>query len=383
MSFACVGIRCPQCTRRDTSSGGEPFGDEAAAFARSLCFQRDVEIEVETVDKNGTFLGSLFLPDRRNYGVALLEEGLAKRVQPAADRCMCGAELAAAEDAAKAAGRKLWENYSAEADEAAAAAAAAAALAEQEPIPDEAKQVVEVELTEIVDGAHFYAHVAGDSNVASLQTKLKASCSKSTPADVDFEPKLGSTCCALFTDGEWYRCKVVSRTATEFTVFFVDYGNKDVVPRNRLKPLDPSLGTHLLSPQAVECRLAYLIASPATDGADGEEAALALQEHAWGKPMLARVEDRNAGVLLVTLIDPAQLNINEALVGQGLLRVSKSAEKRAMPLVRKLQEKEQAAKTGRLGMWRFGDIEEDDDYEFGMRHREREAATATGNAWKK
>uniref|UniRef100_A0A7S2GFY6 Uncharacterized protein n=1 Tax=Haptolina brevifila TaxID=156173 RepID=A0A7S2GFY6_9EUKA len=381
VSFACIGIRCPQCARRDTGSGGEPFGEEAAAFARQHCMQRDVDIEVETVDKNGTFLGSLFLSDKRNYSVALLEEGLAKRVQPAADRSTCGAELATAEETAKAANKALWENYSAEADEAAVAAATAAALAEQEPTPDEQKQMVDIELTEIVDGAHFYAHVAGDSNVSSLQTKLAASCSKSGPADAEFEPKPGQTCCARFTsDNEWYRAKVVSRSGAEFTVFFVDYGNTDVVSRDRLKPLDPSLGIQLLSAQAVECRLAHMIASPATDQADGEEAAIYLSQVAWGKPMLARVEDRNAGVLLVTLIDPVdQSNINEALVEAGLLRVAKTFEKRAAPLVRALREKELLAKKGRHGMWRFGDIEEDDDFEFGMRNRENPAA----NPWKK
>lgn len=388
ISFACVGIRCPQCTRRDTGSGGEPFGDEALAFARGLCFQRDVDIEVETVDKNGTFLGSIYLGDKRNYSAAILEEGLAYRVQPAADRSTCGSELAAAEEVAKGKGIKVWENYSAEAEEAAAAAAAASALAEQEPVPDEQKQVVEVEVTEICDGARFYAHVANDSNVASLQTKLAASCSKSSPADADFEPKVGHTCCARFTaDNEWYRAKVTSRSGGEYTVFFVDYGNTDVVKKDRLKPLDPTLGTQLLSPQAVECRLAYLTASPASDGADGEDAAHYLSDHAWGKPMLARVEDRDSGVLLVTLIDPGppQANVNEALVSNGLVRVAKVVDKRAGPLVRSLREKEEAAKSARAGMWRFGDIDEDDDFEFGMRHREKEQATTTAkaNPWKK
>ena len=385
ISFACVGIRCPMSARRDTGAAGEPFGDEAAAFARGLCFQRDVEIDVETVDKNGTFLGVLHLSDKRNYGAALLEAGLAKRVQPAADRCSCAAELATAEDGAKAAGLKVWENYSAEEDEAAAAAATAAALAEQEPIPDEQKQVVQLELTEIVDGAHFYAHVANDTSVAALQEQIGASC-KRPLADSTYEPKAGHTCCARFTvDNEWYRAKVVSRAATEFTVFFLDYGNTDVVTRDRLRPLDPSLGPQALSPQAVECRLAYLVAQPANDRAEGEEAAHALSDAAWGKPMLARVEDRDAGVLLVTLIDEAKANINEELVTQGLLRVAKSFQKRAAPLVASLREKEAAAKASRAGMWRFGDIEEDDDFEFGMNRvkQQQAAAAAAPNAWKK
>lgn len=380
VGFACIGVRCPQCTRRDTGGGGEPFGDEAAAYARGLAFQREVEVEVETVDKNGTFLGSLYLPDKRNYAVALVEAGLAKLVQPAADRCACAAELAAAEQSARSSNLQLWANYSAEAEAEEAAAAAATALAEQEPTPDEQKQVVELELTELVDGVRFYAHVAGDTAVAALQEQLAKSC-RGASLDAAFEPKPGQTCCARFTvDNEWYRAKVVSRTATEFTVFFLDYGNTDVVARDRLRPLDPALGPQALSPQAVECRLAYLIASSPDDGADGEEAAHALSDAAWGKRMVARVEDRDSGVLLVTLIDDAQVVVNNSLVSEGLLRVAKTADKRAAPVVNKLRELENAAKSSRKGVWRFGDIEEDDDFEFGMRHRQ---VAPTSNAWKK
>merc|ERR1711865_589740 len=116
--------------------------------------------------------------------------------------------------------------------------------------------------------------------------KLAASCGKSGPADAEFEPKKGQVCCARFTaDDEWYRAKVTSKAGAAFTVFFVDYGNTDVVTRDRLKPLDPSLGTQLLSPQAVECRLAHLIVSSSDDKADGEEAAIFLSDKAWGKSM--------------------------------------------------------------------------------------------------
>ena len=57
ISFACAGLRCPKCARRDTGADEEPFGNEALAVTRSMCLQRDVEIEVESVDKSGTFLG--------------------------------------------------------------------------------------------------------------------------------------------------------------------------------------------------------------------------------------------------------------------------------------------------------------------------------------
>jgi len=131
--------------------------------------------------------------------------------------------------------------------------------------------------------------------------------------------------------------------------------------------LDPTLSPQAVSPQAVECRLAYLIVSSPDDEADGLDAATALGDAAWGKPMLARVEDRAAGVLLVTLFDDKQVNVNESLVKEGLARVEKKPPKRAAPLVKGLYEKELVAKTSHIGMWRYGDVEEEDAPEFGVR----------------
>jgi staphylococcal nuclease domain-containing protein 1 len=39
--------------------------------------QRDVEIEVDTVDKSGGFIGALFVNKTENAAVALVREGLA------------------------------------------------------------------------------------------------------------------------------------------------------------------------------------------------------------------------------------------------------------------------------------------------------------------
>lgn len=89
---------------------GEPFADEALSFTRLSFLQRDVEVEVETMDKVGTFLGSVTLPGPRpvSLGLALLREGLAK-LQPFFDyeSKPGGRELKAAEDAAKAARLKV------------------------------------------------------------------------------------------------------------------------------------------------------------------------------------------------------------------------------------------------------------------------------------
>ena len=111
----------------------------------------------------GVFNGTLILPDKRNLPPVLLEAGLASRF--GADRSV-HADLVLA----KAAGLKVWADYS---EEAAAeeVAANAANASEMEPIPDAHKQRVELTLTEIADGAHFHAHVAGDDTVARLHAK--------------------------------------------------------------------------------------------------------------------------------------------------------------------------------------------------------------------
>ena len=61
IAFSPSGVRCPQ---RGGAQGGvtreeEPYWEEAAAFTRAHVLQRDVELEVESVDKAGTFLGTL------------------------------------------------------------------------------------------------------------------------------------------------------------------------------------------------------------------------------------------------------------------------------------------------------------------------------------
>ncbi|KAL8148692.1 hypothetical protein AgCh_005884 [Apium graveolens] len=62
-------VRCPG---RDA-----PFFSEATELVRRIIMQRDVEIEVETVDIFGTVLGSLLVSES-NVAVTLLEHGLAK-----------------------------------------------------------------------------------------------------------------------------------------------------------------------------------------------------------------------------------------------------------------------------------------------------------------
>ncbi|CAG8747460.1 4242_t:CDS:2, partial [Cetraspora pellucida] len=76
LTFVLSGIRCPRPGRTPTDKS-EPFATEALEFATRKVLQRDVEIEVENVDKVGGFIGSLWLNKTENFATLLLQEGLA------------------------------------------------------------------------------------------------------------------------------------------------------------------------------------------------------------------------------------------------------------------------------------------------------------------
>nr|XP_043632985.1 ribonuclease TUDOR 1-like [Erigeron canadensis] len=100
IAFSLSGVRCP--------GREECYSDEALSLMRRKLMQRDVEIEVETMDRNGTFLGSLW-ESRTNAGVTLLEAGLA-RLQTSfrRDKIADAHLLAQAEQLARNQKLKIW-----------------------------------------------------------------------------------------------------------------------------------------------------------------------------------------------------------------------------------------------------------------------------------
>lgn len=75
-----IGIRAPRNAPppgRAVKEKPEPFGPEAAEFSTRRYMQRDVEIEIESTDKVGGFIGSLYLNKNENAAIELVKEGLA------------------------------------------------------------------------------------------------------------------------------------------------------------------------------------------------------------------------------------------------------------------------------------------------------------------
>ncbi|MBA0805899.1 hypothetical protein Gohar_005386, partial [Gossypium harknessii] len=188
IAFSFSGVRCPG---RD-----EPYSDEAIAVMRRKIMQRDVEIEVETVDRTGTFLGSLW-ESRTNMAVTLVEAGLAKlQTSFGADRIPDAHLLEQAEQSAKRQKLKIWENY-VEGEEVSNGSA---------PVENKQKELLEVVITEVLNGGKFYVQTVGDQRVSSIQKQLASLNIQEAPVIGAFNPKKGDVVLAQFSmDNSWNR----------------------------------------------------------------------------------------------------------------------------------------------------------------------------------
>ena len=119
ITFLLGGINCPKSARSGpggvTTGADEPYCHEAAAFTRKHVLQREVEIEVEGLDKMGNFIGYLFVPQEgggraQNLSELLLEQGLAT-LHFTAEKSSHYSSLHSAEQRARNAKRNIWTNY--------------------------------------------------------------------------------------------------------------------------------------------------------------------------------------------------------------------------------------------------------------------------------
>ena len=413
VSFALAGTRCPQPPRSSDSApadrGAAADAGASLAFARRHCMQRDVEIEVDAVDKAGTFLGNLYLVggdgSRAELGEWLLREGLGSlhpSYRPEAHAN--GARLTMAMDAAKRARVGMWRDWSPEAEAAKAAAAARARdAAESAPNALKPAERVTLLLTEVVHGARFFAQTSADAEKAeAMHARLNGDETRGVTDDASFRPKRGSTVAARFAgDDAWYRAVVVEQAKGVDAdgvalVHFGDFGNSERVPATRLRAIDPSLAFHAVPPLAKLCALSGVKApSPGADYAG--DAARALGDLAGGRLTPSRVDrafaapakpwDADSSVeWLVTLgVDLADsgkdasfgegagsdgsdeeasprgvvVSANETLVAEGLCRVDRGFG--APELRERLTAAQERARADRAGMWEYGDVDSDDE----------------------
>lgn len=396
LTFVLSGIRAPR-SARNANEKAEPFGQEAHDFANRRCMQRDVEIDVENTDKVGGFIGTLYI-NRENFAKLLLEEGLATVHAYSAEQSGKSTELFAAEKKAKDARKGMWHDFDPDAPSSAAndppdetapsSSATATAAAETSGSPAKQEDYRDARVTH-VDPATctLKVQLVSTSTTTALDALEKTfrtfHLSPPTSSSIlPSPPKTGELVSARFSvDGEWYRARVRrnDRETRRADVLFVDYGNTELVPWDRLRPLTlDKFGPHVLPAQAVDAVL---------DGlrwpARGEylaDAVQFLEDRLGGREVVLRVHGKTTAAdagsgggsgssssgsnngLRVTVFE-GEVDVNEEIVGEGLAMVATAAAAAGAGAgaasAKGLKEKEGEARRERRGVWEYGDLTED------------------------
>jgi len=373
LTFVLSGIRTPK-PARPSGEAAEPFGQEALEFANRRTLQRDVEIDVENIDKVGGFIGTLYV-GRENFARALVEEGLAEVHAYSAEQSGNANELFAAEKKAKEARKGMWHDWDPskeeEAEEAAAPSNGTNGEA-AESIPRK-KDYRDVMVTHVDEAGKLKVQQIGTGTGAltELMNAFKSfHLNKANDQPLAGPPKVGDIVAGKFTlDNEWYRAKVrrVDREGKKVDLTYLDYGNSETVPFSRLRPLtQPQFSTQKLKPQATDAVLSFL--QLPTSQQYLRDTVDFIAEQTDGRQLVANVDYVGPdGTLYMTLLDPKvstkmEESINAEVVREGLAMIPsklKGWERASAETLSSLGGLQEEAKKGRRGMWEYGDLTED------------------------
>uniref|UniRef100_A0A6Q2YV32 Staphylococcal nuclease domain-containing protein n=1 Tax=Esox lucius TaxID=8010 RepID=A0A6Q2YV32_ESOLU len=359
ITFLLAGIECPRGSRNipGNTQVAEPFSDEAMAFTKELVLQREVEVEVESMDKAGNFIGWLHI-EGVNLSVALVENALSK-VHFTAERSSYYKTLASGEEAARLRKEKIWANY------------------EEKPV-EEVVHVSEekertanyraVYVTEITDAMHFYTQdVETGTQLENLMETMRSEIASQPPVEGSYAARRGDYCIAKFADGEWYRARVEKvESPAKVHVFYIDYGNREVVPSTRLAVIPPAFSTRTLAAQATEYAFAY-IQVPQDEDVRAEVVDNLVRD-IQNTQCLLNVEYSGASCPHVTLqFADSKDDVGLNLVKEGMVMVEVRKEKHLQKMVTEYLNGQDSAKSARLNIWRYGDFRDDDADEFGYK----------------
>ncbi|CAI5775017.1 Tudor domain containing 1 [Podarcis lilfordi] len=165
-------------------------------------------------------------------------------------------------------------------------------------------------------GDFFCQQMGNGCKLTELQVSLGEYCD-TISATPDFCPAVGDLCCAQFTeDKQWYRASVLSYISEKTAlVGYVDYGNIEVLPLNKLRPIIPKLME--LPVQAIKCTLAGV--KPAS-GTWSTESTSVMKKLVQNKVLTIRVINEKDKTFVVKLTDESRtptINVSKYLLELG------------------------------------------------------------------
>jgi len=329
-------------------------------FTRDLVHQHDVDFEILSQDRNGNFIGHLWV-NKENLAVLLLQAGFAEVIRSVMRDSDFRGDYNSAEDYAKKQHKNIWKDYD-EQKELEARKKRQEEMNESRKTSTSKQEFIDVIVTEIIDVNTFYVQIVG-ANAEKLEELMKHLAEQELGDP--YTPQVKDLVKAQFTlDDAWYRARVTAITPDgNFQVFYIDYGNTETIPTSRIRKLVLSPEDSSLAPQAREAHLAY-IKAPKLEDEYGPEAAEFLKELVENKTMMAHIEYKEADSLYLSLGDrESQVHVNAALLRAGLARVERVRGRHLQPLIEKLREEEDKARTAHTYIWQYGDPGSDDEEE--------------------
>ena len=382
LTFVLSGIRAPRSARNPTDTS-EPFGQEAHEFANRRCMQRDVEVDVEGIDKVGGFIGTLYI-NRENFAKLLLEEGLATVHAYSAEQSGSANELYAAEQKAKDARKGLWHDYdpskeAGDEDEqpnSTAVNGTNGTSTNGDSISGPRKLDYRDVLVTYIDPTTLRLKLqligTGTGALTTLMSSFRSHHSSSqNNIALPTPPRAGDYVSAKFSeDGEWYRARIRrnDRDAKTSEIVYVDYGNEESLSWKSLRPLPQQFSIQTLKAQAQDAILSFL--QVPTSKEYQMDAASYLSSQVLDRQLVASVDStdpKDNNVLYITLFDPKNSegvaeSVNADVVGEGLAMVARKLkiwERGREDVLKGLRRREEEAKEGRRGVWEYGDLTED------------------------
>lgn len=217
-----------RCLPNDENFPGyDVWSNKALNYSKQHLLQRDVEIQIQKVDKVGVFQGQIYLNKKQDYAETLLSEGLAVSFGGGFSKF---GDYAQVEEAAKAKKVGLWSaNINLQGVKGDFGMKEVQKLNSKENI----------KLCEVIDVNEFYYQNSGNQLQKLEQELFKYDPKGRAQLVAPVKPK--TPCIAKFSaDGRYYRANIVrevQNNKNKFLVHFIDYGNYDEVHFNDIRKM--------------------------------------------------------------------------------------------------------------------------------------------------
>lgn len=324
----------------NTPRPNDPMLADAVQHVRLRVLQRDVQVEIETVDKIGNYIGSVYYEKNNNLALDLVRNGLLSVREYNKNM-----ELNNAEKEAKTARRGIWKDYKEEVAVENVEEVDLDGDNETAPVVDDIAQRKRVIITNLAkDFTSFHAQQVKDGQeIEAMLQRLRQEATANPPIAGSYRPKKGDLVMAKFSeDGLWYRARVEKTVnSNESQVIYIDYGNRETLDNKNIASLP--LGNFASIPAAAK-EYAFAFVFPDTDEEFLDEVRAVFMDITANKVLLLKTEykDVGNGLEAATLLDEtSKKDIVLQMVKDGWLFVD-TKTRRDRRLLKKINEYKEA-----------------------------------------